>query len=315
MKVFKVWSSFIIGLLLSSVVLIGCGSKFSPATPSGVTASPGNGQVVIAWMDVPNATSYNIYYSTSSGVTSGTKTNGTLVSNVSNPYTLMNLTNGTTYYFVVTAVSSSAESLPSSQVSATPSSTVLSAPTNVMATPGNGQVSLAWTAVAGAISYNIYYSTISGVTSGPTTNGILIANATNPNILTGLAYIPYYFVVTAVYSNSVESAASPQVSAIPAVNPALPEPVGVTANPGNGQANILWTAVTGATSYNIYYSTTSGVTPANGIRITGLTSPSFTHTNLVNGTTYYYVVTAVNSGNATESTPSVQVSVTPAASS
>ena len=68
MKVFKVWSSVVIGLLLSSIVLAGCVGTSAPAAPTGVTANPGNGQVTIAWPALSGAASYNIYYSTASGV-------------------------------------------------------------------------------------------------------------------------------------------------------------------------------------------------------------------------------------------------------
>ncbi len=74
----------------------------------------------------------------------------------------------------------------------------------------------------------------------------------------------------------------------------VPMPAGVTATPGNGQVTIAWTAATDATSYNIYWSTTPGVTPANGTKITNASSP-YVQTGLINGTTYYYIVTSVNS--------------------
>ncbi|MBI3813386.1 MAG: fibronectin type III domain-containing protein [Nitrospinae bacterium] len=88
-------------------------------------------------------------------------------------------------------------------------------------------------------------------------------------------------------------------------------PTGVTATATSGQVSISWTSVSGATSYNIYWSTTTGVTKTTGTKITGGTSP-YTHTGLTNGTTYYYVVTAVNSYG--ESSESSQVSGTPQAS-
>lgn len=87
-------------------------------------------------------------------------------------------------------------------------------------------------------------------------------------------------------------------------------PTGVTATAGNGQVAISWTAVTGATSYNIYWSITSGVTKTSGTKITGATSP-YSHTGRTNGTTYYYIATAVNSSG--ESAASAQVSATPSA--
>ena len=85
-------------------------------------------------------------------------------------------------------------------------------------------------------------------------------------------------------------------------------PTGVSATAGNGQTTVSWSSVSGATSYNIYWSTSSGVTKSSGTKITGATS-SYAHTGLTNGTTYYYVVTAVNSYG--ESSESSQVSAIP----
>ncbi len=276
-----------------------------PAAPTGVNATAGTNQVTISWSPVSGATSYNIYWSTSTGVTPA---NGTEIANVTSPYVHMGLTAGTAYYYVVTAVNSTGESAPSAEVAATPTSTatVPAAPTGVTATAGVNEVSLSWTAVSGATSYNIYWATSTGVT--PAT-GTQIANATSPFVQTGLtAGTTYYYVVTAV--NSVgEGAPSTEASATPTSTPAVPAtPTGVTATAGNNQVTISWTAVSGATSYNIYWSTTAGVTPSTGTAITNATSP-YVQTGLTAGTTYYYVVTAAN--GVGESAPSTEVSATP----
>ncbi len=280
----------------------------APTAPAGVTALGGAGQVTISWSAVSNATSYNIYYGTTSGVTT---TSGTKLANVTSPYVQTGLAAGATYYYIVTAVNSGGESAASSQVSATttaapPAPTVPAAPMGVMATGGTKQVTISWSAVSGATSYNIYWSSTSGVT--PKT-GTKIAGATSPAVQGSLNdSTTYYYVVTAVNSAG-ESAPSVQVAATtltPAPAPTVPAvPMGVTASGGANQVTISWPAVSGATSYNVYWSTTSGVTTATGKKIAGVTSP-YVQTGLSAGTTYYYIVTAVNSVG--ESAASAQAS-------
>ena len=45
------------------------GTPGAPAAPTGVTATPGNGQATLSWSAVPGATSYNVYSSLSTPVT------------------------------------------------------------------------------------------------------------------------------------------------------------------------------------------------------------------------------------------------------
>jgi fibronectin type 3 domain-containing protein len=120
---------FLILAAIASVAILatisGCKSPLAaaPAAPTGVVATAGAGQVTISWTAVAAATSYNIYWSTTSGVT--TK-NGSKISDVTSPYTQTGLTGGTTYYYVVTAVENGSESAASSQVSATPTASTIS---------------------------------------------------------------------------------------------------------------------------------------------------------------------------------------------
>ena len=76
-----------------------------------------------------------------------------------------------------------------------------------------------------------------------------------------------------------------------------PAPAGLTAVPGNGQVRLSWSAVTGATAYNVY---------RDGAKVTAAAIDDTTYTDpgLTNGTTYSYQVTAVVCGNETaESSP------------
>jgi len=280
-----------------------------PVAPTGVSSTGGANQVSVSWSPVPGATSYNLYWAATSGVTTAT---GTKISAVTSPYVQTGLTAGATYYYIVTAVNVSGESPASAQASATtnpPPVVIPAAPAGVTATGGANQVSISWSAVPSATSYNIYYSTTAGVT---TANGTKIAGATSPYVKTGLtASTAYYVIVTAVNSAG-ESSASAQASATtnppPVVIPAAP--AGVTATGGTQQVSIAWSAVSGATSYNMYYSTTSGVTTANGTKIAGATSP-YVKTGLLDSTAYYFIVTAVNS--AGESAASAQATATTSA--
>jgi rhamnogalacturonan endolyase len=89
-----------------------------------------------------------------------------------------------------------------------------------------------------------------------------------------------------------------------------PPPTSVTAYAGNNCNLISWPATPGATSYNIFSTTTSssnytsvasGVTgPVCG---SGYNNATYLDTNAVNGTTYYYVVQSVNPGGASTNSP------------
>jgi hypothetical protein len=106
-------------------------------------------------------------------------------------------------------------------------------------------------------------------------------------------------------SSSVGAAQSFSVNFVSGVPPVAPADLAVTA--ANSQASLNWVASSGATGYNVKYSTTSGgpytVVAAN------LPAPSFTSTGLVNGTQYYFVVTATNL--AGESPNSSEVTIVP----
>jgi hypothetical protein len=69
-------------------------------------------------------------------------------------------------------------------------------------------------------------------------------------------------------------------------------PAGVIALCGNMKITVSWTAVAGATSYNIYRSTTSGVA---GTLLGTVATTSYVDTTGTLGTTYHYTVAAINS--------------------
>ena len=296
--------------LLIPLILAGCssmsttgggggGNSQPPTAPASLQATSGNAQVSLSWGASTGAASYNVKRST---------TNGGPYTTVSSPatttYTDTGLTNGTTYYYVVSAVNSNGESPNSSQASAKPAApqTVPPVPSGLQAAPGNAQVALTWTASTGATSYNVKRSATSG---GPytTVSSPSTASFTDTGLTNGTTY---YYVVSAV-NTAGESANSSQASAKPTVPQTVPSvPTGLHATGGNAQVNLSWTASTGASSYHVKRSTTTG---GPYTQVAAPTTTSDTDTGLTNGTTYYYVVSAVNA--AGESANSTQVSATP----
>lgn len=92
-------------------------------------------------------------------------------------------------------------------------------------------------------------------------------------------------------------------------------PTGLTATSLDAAVDLNWAAVQASdlAGYNVYRSTSSigqvsGLDPLNGT--TPVSGPSYTDEGAENGTTYHYVVTAVD-GAGNESTPSGEVAKTP----
>jgi fibronectin type 3 domain-containing protein len=91
--------------------------------------------------------------------------------------------------------------------------------------------------------------------------------------------------------DEVTGIGTPQINAlIPAIVPV--PPTSVSASGTNQQITVSWSAVSNATSYNLYRGTSPGGESATPIK-TGLTGTTVADTGLTNGTTYYYKVAAV----------------------
>lgn len=176
-----------------------------PPTPTNLQAAPGNGRVDLSWSPSTGATSYNVKRSL---LKAGPFT--TIAATTSPNYTDFAVVNGTKYFYMVSALNPAGESGNSIKVKAVPG-IVPAAPTGVTAATGSatGEVDLSWNAAAGATSYKVRRS---GVTGGPYKGGqaTVSTGLTYPGLTSGKRY---YFVVTAL--NAIgESAFSVEVSAV-----------------------------------------------------------------------------------------------------
>jgi fibronectin type 3 domain-containing protein len=176
-----------------------------PGTPTGIHALVGGAQITLNWNAVTGATGYNIKRATASGGPYAQVATG--VRDIT--YTNSGLTNGTTYYYIVTAANGVAEGAASSEVSAIPN-VLPAAPSGLVAIAGNATIGVSWSASAGAASYNIKRSLTSGTsfatigTSGTTGySDALVSNGTT-----------YYYAVSATNSAG-EGMDSTEVSARP----------------------------------------------------------------------------------------------------
>jgi hypothetical protein len=128
---------------------------------------------------------------------------------------------GSTVYAVVTAVTASGEGPPSPEVTLTLQSPppTPGAPTDIVVTPGNGQLTLIWTASPNATSYVVYGARVPGVdkdTVGTISGGFTAVVASSPAVLPGLENDQLYFLRVAA-TNSLGQGFSPssEVAAVP----------------------------------------------------------------------------------------------------
>lgn len=89
------------------------------------------------------------------------------------------------------------------------------------------------------------------------------------------------------------------------------QPTDLIATPSNAKVDLNWDAVEGASGYNIYRSTVSGTGYTKIGSNTTSSAITYEDEPLTNGTTYYYIVTAIVNG--VESGPSNEASATPTA--
>ena len=161
-------------------------------------------------------------------------------------------------------------------------------PTNLTATAGNNSVVLNYsqaTTGAGATSFTILRGATSGGPYTQIATGVTGFTYTDNTAVNGTTY---YYVVVGTSGIGGDSGYSNEASATPFVAPGAPV---LTAVGGYSYINLTWTAVSGATSYNVKRSSTSG---GPYTVIGNVAGTSFLDQYLGQGAKFYYVVSAVN---------------------
>ncbi len=318
----------------------------SPA-PSGVVAEARNAnEALVWWWGSAYATSYKVKRSTS---INGPFTQvGTVAGNWTLLFTDYCLTPGTTYYYVVSAVVNGVEttnSLPASVlanqrltgwvIGTSGASTYgqgiaqlfdnapitffdaptasggwggldLSAPYVITKVGYYPRASFAWRMTDGQFQgcnvadFSSGVVTLYTIGSQPADGTTTVQTVSNPGAFRYVRYIGP--------DNGYCNAAEIQFQGYPSPALAPSVPWGLAAAEGSAQVTLTWSGAAGVTGFNLKRATTSGG-PYTQIA-TNLTSAYYVDTNVLNYTTYYYVVTAINatgqSGNSSEvsATPS-----------
>ena len=197
-------------LIAWGLVIAGCdsgGEVAPPPTAPQASASARDSAVVLEWPAQADAVSYNVYWATTSGVTTGTQE---VLRNVTPPVQHTELSNGVTYYYVVTAVGAGGESEASAEVSATPQPAP-EAPAGLLVNAGDEQITVTWNTTPGASAYRVRATDAEGNPVGDTP-----ATTRDTNyVLSGLVNGTTYHVQITALNSSGESSASQSVSITP----------------------------------------------------------------------------------------------------
>jgi hypothetical protein len=257
----------------ASAAVVPFGKPLTPAAPTAVSA-PGSGTAVVTWAapgDNGSAiTGYSIQVFQNGTSTQAVSAGAAATS------TTINVTNGDTYTFTVTAINAAGSSAASPQSAVLAPAGVPSAVAAVTATPGDSQATLSYTApAANGAAISGYMVSVSG--GAP--------QALSGNTVTGLSNgTTYTFAVQACNSVGCGSMSPASPGVIPYGAPIM---TSVNASDNGDTINFSWSANPNGASISTYNITVSG----QGTQQTGATSYSI---GVGCGTSADITVSAVN---------------------
>ncbi len=245
--------------------------------PAKATFASNNSAIKISWNKVSVAAGYAVYVKNGStwkllGTTKNTSA------------TFKNLPSGTKYTFAVKAgVVKAGKTYFTGAYTTINAVTTSPAPTKIAAAQNTSAIKLAWTPVKGADGYAVLLKTQNGwKTIGLTPK----TTATLTGLKAGTNYI--YAVRSVNLTASGQKAGGGYIQIATATQPVKPV---VSATTSGGNATIRWTAVQGASGYEVYYkSATSGGFVLIDTVSAGTTS--LTDTGYTSGSKYAFAVRA-----------------------
>jgi len=234
----------------------------------------------LTWDAVDGATGYNVYR----GLKADTVTELVAKDLTDTSYLDTNLSTNTQYYYQVVATCDGYEGAKSATVSAL---TLLPEPLIAVASIGYDSINISWAPVNGAFGYNVYrYNDIT--TEYDLVKTTWAKSFTDSGLTCGKTYT--YKVKAFNIDGAVvvfgEASLTKSATPIPAATTSFK-----AASNGYNSIKLTWSAVPGATGYNVYRynSTTKQYSYIGGTTGTTLTNTSST---LISGRTYQYKVRA-----------------------
>ena len=273
--------------------LASAGPPSEPLTAPVITA--GNERLNISWEAVEGAIVYEVWIGITNIADDAAKKGGD-ISGLSTIFA--GLTNDITYYVWIKAKNSIGTSGFSPAAMGVPSVYAIApqAPASPSVSIGNSQIIIAWAAVEGATSYEIWLSTennsVSALKLGEDITTSLSAT------MDGLSNGVLYFIWLKAKNDYGTSDFSPVTNGKP-----IADATAVTLIAGNTEIDVNWSDITGADQYEIFYETGDNPPQTASLTINAPTT-SVTITGLENGINYNVWIRGKNSsGSGTMSNP------------
>jgi uncharacterized delta-60 repeat protein len=296
--------------VLSLFLVVSCGGASNdsgtpgsvPEVPGAPTLASADKQISVSWNSVTSAVSYEVWY--------GIQNNTSSASRFADPIetdtvcVITGLANDTEYYVWIKAKNSAGTSSFSEPSKATPFKAVVkpAAPSAPVLVQGDARISVSWTPVSGATSYETWYGT-----SGSSSNAVKAEDADDTDTGCTIAELSngteYYVWIKAKNSAGVSdfSGSSKATPVAPVTKPSAPAAPLLTIR--NCQITASWAAVSNATSYETWYSKTNNISNAVKFSDPADSDTTCAITGLTNGVTYYIWIKAKNSAGTSDSSP------------